>query len=466
MKNFKLGLFLMTFCTLCSCSEDEEVMTGTIIGRITNSGGENLTSVTMTLSPGGRSRTTGDDGRFEMVDLEPGQYTLQAQKSGYKTNTKTVNVVAGQTASGDMVLTPVTTTAEVEVYPQSLNFGTSQSQLAVILTNTGNAPASWSLDLGENHWLSANPMSGRIGAGNTQSIVFSVNRDKVANSKDAYVTLSVDGNSIPLRISCSSNNGQKAEMSITPKTLDFGGSLTTQDLKIINTGDDNLNWQIKGITTNVISVSATSGTIWPGGSKIVKVTLDREKMTSNINTSFIISDGVKEESVSVTATKRSLNDDENQGGTDEDDENNTFSGTVSSIRPGLAVNLTGVSMANNILTVNFTIQNNEDFDINELAPRHGWSGGGNFIAYDNLGNTYEASDVQELKIGSKTSSGYLFDVRMPIPQGVKMSCQLKIRNVKAGVKEFTNISLPCLYYNQGGNITYDQKKIIFKNLKW
>ena len=79
---------------------------------------------------------------------------------------------------------------------------------------------------------------------------------------------------------------------------------------------------------------------------------------------------------------------------------------------------------------------------------------------------YDDNNVQEIKIGNKTDAGYHFDVRVPIPQGIKLNCSLKIKGVPESVTEFTNITLPCLYYNQAESVTYDQKKIVFQNLKW
>ncbi len=314
MKKFKLGLFLMAFCTLCRCSEDEEVMTGTIIGRITNSGGENLTSVTMTLSPGGRSRTTGDDGRFEMVDLEPGQYTLQAQKSGYKTNTKTVNVVAGQTASGDMVLTPTTQEAEIVVTPSTLAFGTTQTEMAVTITNNGNATTSWAVELGRNNWLSASPSAGYIAGGKTQSIVFSVDRNKLTERKSVVINVSANGSTYPISVSCNPANSKDAEMSISPKMLDFAGTIQKLSFEIKNIGEADLTWRVKQLTEPAITLSVESGVVVPGGSNLVYVEVDRTKVTTDIQTSFIVTDGYVDEAITIKVSK----DGSHEGGGDEE----------------------------------------------------------------------------------------------------------------------------------------------------
>lgn len=102
----KKFLFAILALLFSGCTEEEYSLFGTINGIVTDfQTGEPIPNVTMTLSPSGASATTGSDGAFEFVDLEAGQYKIQARHSDYKTDTKTVNVLAGETVRGDMQLT-------------------------------------------------------------------------------------------------------------------------------------------------------------------------------------------------------------------------------------------------------------------------------------------------------------------------------------------------------------------------
>lgn len=104
MKKILLFAFLALLFT--GCTEDEYTLTGSIIGIVTDfTTGEPIGNVTMTLSPSGRSATTGSDGSFEFKDLAAAQYKIQARHANYKTDSKTVNVLAGETVRGDMQLT-------------------------------------------------------------------------------------------------------------------------------------------------------------------------------------------------------------------------------------------------------------------------------------------------------------------------------------------------------------------------
>jgi hypothetical protein len=53
-----------------------------------------------------QSRQTGNDGKFAFKDLEAGNYKLSFSRSGYLENNQDVNILAGQTASSDVRLTP------------------------------------------------------------------------------------------------------------------------------------------------------------------------------------------------------------------------------------------------------------------------------------------------------------------------------------------------------------------------
>ena len=103
-KVFLLALLALMFA---GCTEDEYTLFGKVIGTVTDATtGEPISNVTLTLSPSGKSATTGSDGMFEFNDLEAVQYKMQARHANYKTDTKTVNVLAGEIARGDMQLVP------------------------------------------------------------------------------------------------------------------------------------------------------------------------------------------------------------------------------------------------------------------------------------------------------------------------------------------------------------------------
>ena len=81
-------------CTKESYDSINTTITGTVLD---NESGDALGGVQITLLPGGRNTYSGSDGFFQFNDIEAQQYTIQAQKTGYRTERKTIHPNAGET---------------------------------------------------------------------------------------------------------------------------------------------------------------------------------------------------------------------------------------------------------------------------------------------------------------------------------------------------------------------------------
>lgn len=288
--------------SLSSCTEEEEITQGDIVGVVTDAinGTQPLSGVQVSILPNGASTNTGSDGKFSFPQLEAGEYKLQFIKEGYETNTKSVTVVPGQVANADIQLTAVKQDALIQISPSTLNFGTTQTELSVTIQNNGNTSTDWNLDLGSHTWLTANPAAGQIEADKQQSIIFTVNRNKITEVQTVIIKLSAFGNSFPINVSCAPKNAQ-SYMSVEPETLDFGNDLQELPLTIKNTGTTPLNWTIADPTEPAITLSENSGSIPSQGSKVVKVFLNRSNGAININTTLVLFDGIKEQAIQVVS---------------------------------------------------------------------------------------------------------------------------------------------------------------------
>lgn len=288
--------------SLSSCTEEEEITQGDIVGVVTDAinGTQPLSGVQVSILPNGASTNTGSDGKFSFPQLKAGEYKLQFIKEGYETNTKSVTVVPGQVANADIQLTAVKQDALIQISPSTLNFGTTQTELSVTIQNNGNTSTDWSLDLGSHTWLTANPAAGQIEADKQQSIIFTVDRNKITEVQTVIIKLSAFGNSFPINVSCAPKNAQ-SYMSVEPETLDFGNDLQELPLTIKNTGTTPLNWTIADPTEPAITLSENSGSIPSQGSKVVKVFLNRSNGAININTTLVLFDGIKEQAIQVVS---------------------------------------------------------------------------------------------------------------------------------------------------------------------
>lgn len=102
----KKVLTIFILATLfAACSPEEYDHFGEISGTVIDvDSGEPVQQATVTLSPTSKNTYTGMDGKFEFQELEPQQYTVMVQKSGYQANRKIVNVYAGETTTVALVM--------------------------------------------------------------------------------------------------------------------------------------------------------------------------------------------------------------------------------------------------------------------------------------------------------------------------------------------------------------------------
>ena len=93
---------------LSGCSNYQYDIFGSVSGVVTdNATGNPIDNVSITIVPGANSVSTTSDGKFEFTNLEEGQYTISAQKSGYQSNRKNVTVVSGESVNANITLTEI-----------------------------------------------------------------------------------------------------------------------------------------------------------------------------------------------------------------------------------------------------------------------------------------------------------------------------------------------------------------------
>lgn len=307
MKRLQTILIVISFAFLgASCSEDVVSTFGSVYGIVTDAQtGELLQNVSVSIAPGNETMVTGADGHYEFTELDAGQHKITVALTEYQDNSMPIEIIPGKRVCCDIAMSKVVYQQKLNISPTNLNFGVTQSQLSLTITNLGTESTPWALYWESNNWLSASPKSGNIAACRTQSIIFTVNRDMIAEEKQVVVNISAFDNSYPVSVMVKPEQ-KHSEMNITPTTLNFGDDLTELTLNIQNIGNESLSWYIDKLAIKELSFSKTSGVVAAGGSTAVKVLLDRSSMNSDLNTSFVVSDGVKDVSVAVNAVKKIL----------------------------------------------------------------------------------------------------------------------------------------------------------------
>jgi hypothetical protein len=106
-------IVLLLACTMLAgifsgCDKDEPKLFSTLFGIVSDhETGAPIEAASIVLSPGGKTATSGTDGRYEFKDLDALQYTITVQTAGYQTNRKTVTAVPGESVQADIPLTKI-----------------------------------------------------------------------------------------------------------------------------------------------------------------------------------------------------------------------------------------------------------------------------------------------------------------------------------------------------------------------
>lgn len=246
------------FCLICgilhSCAKDEVETMGTIYGIVNDSdNGEPVQDAHVSLTPYGKTINTGSDGSYEFPDMEPGQYTIQISKSGYKTNTKRISVVAGEKVSSDMVLQWGTSRIKLNI--ASLNFGGLSTSKTFTIRNisTSGASVSWSVTKSSPApWLSVSPSSGSTVHNLESTVVVNVDREQITKDETAILLVEAEGESLSVEVTVLKNGeGGNTEGGTCETITPYDAKLKTEfvhctkigssvelGFKITNVGDD------------------------------------------------------------------------------------------------------------------------------------------------------------------------------------------------------------------------------------
>lgn len=210
-KFFQFAALLIFGCALTGCSGDETPGFGSIYGLVTNANtGQPVYGATVTLSPGNFSTTTGSDGRYEFVDLEPGQYKIQVQATDYQANSSQIQVNAGSQAIGDIAITPVGEITGIQLSTSVMNFDTNYSELTFTLRNIGNTgTVSWYISGINVSWLTISPQQGETAMGKSSEIKVMIDRANITSSQSTSFIVNAAGGSqsIVVLVSTESDGG-------------------------------------------------------------------------------------------------------------------------------------------------------------------------------------------------------------------------------------------------------------------
>jgi len=131
---YRLALFSLLFSALNSPVWAQDV-TGTVQGAVTDASGARIAGATVNLVNQGTqqtlTRTSSDSGDYYFNLVPPGQYTVSATASGFKTaNAKNVEVAVNKSTRVDLALEVGSVQESVEVSAESVRIDTASAQVS------------------------------------------------------------------------------------------------------------------------------------------------------------------------------------------------------------------------------------------------------------------------------------------------------------------------------------------------
>ena len=217
-----LGIISLTM--ISSCAKDEENLSGTISGIVTEYTSSNtpIAGATVTVNGKGLSKTTGSDGRFEFTGLEPGTYTIVVKANNYQANTKQVTVYAGQKANCDIQLE--IEKVSVDISPANLVFDKTVDMLSFTITNQSNRDLTYNI-ASYMQELEVSPLLGSVKAKGQQAISVKVtNRSSVKKTTSGQIIVTVGSDSYQVNITINGTEEDKISGNVMGTISDYANA--------------------------------------------------------------------------------------------------------------------------------------------------------------------------------------------------------------------------------------------------
>ena len=225
----KLLLFLTVVISIAlinGCAKDEENLSGTISGIVTEYASSNtpIVGATVTLGGKGLSKTTGSDGRFEFTGVEPGTYTIAVKANNYQANTKQVTVYAGQKVSCDIQLE--VEKVNIDISPLNSVFDKTVDMLSFTITNQSNRDLSYNLVTYISE-LQVSPMFGSIKAKGQQAFgVIVTNRSSIKKTVSGQIFVNVGSDSYQVNVTVNGTEEEVTKGNVMGTISDYANANT------------------------------------------------------------------------------------------------------------------------------------------------------------------------------------------------------------------------------------------------
>lgn len=206
-----------------------------------------------------------------------------------------LNVSVNASPSGSVPSSP-TNPSRLEVAKTLLDFGYAQSEISLVVHNSGDATLEWTGRSSAN-WVTVLPPSGRVSPHADAPVIVKVLRDKLGpGAHQTTVHIDSDGGSASVTVRANTTadgaepsnpapepsptpGSEPALISVSPSSLDFGDTSQEMTLVLQNKGGGVLDWNGRP-ASGWILLSASSGRIAAGASQTITVRANRSDLAA------------------------------------------------------------------------------------------------------------------------------------------------------------------------------------------
>lgn len=297
-----ITLAITALLLVVGCKKKEETVTpGSIHGLVSDANsGELIQNASVKLQPKGLQTVTGSDGRYQFAQIDPGQYNLFIEKTGYQSLSHDITVNSGESANGDVRITKLPESLQIldnNGDPVTeLNFGGDAGIVSKTFKIYNKGTESFRFEITKYvDWIeNITPASGNIPVNGNCPVVVKINREKLIdglNTSSIIITSeTVGGVELVVKASknpallITNNNGSE----ITELNFGSDANSTQKSFRLRNNKNQKISYTITKTANWISSINPASGELNAGTTATISVNINRELLADGDNSTIIL----------------------------------------------------------------------------------------------------------------------------------------------------------------------------------
>lgn len=187
---------------LVGCAKSAEPETGSLFGTIYDFETNNpVKGASVLLSPGTQTTSVGDDGHYEFINLQAGQYKITVRANGYQSNSRQVFLKNNRSTNCDIAIPKVKEISGIKLSAGKLDFAEDYSALILSIYNVGNSGAvSWVISGIDVPWMTVLPRQGETAMGKSSDVKVTIDRNSISSPQSTFLIVNANGESQPIAV--------------------------------------------------------------------------------------------------------------------------------------------------------------------------------------------------------------------------------------------------------------------------